>query len=84
VSNRRRLTPPASVRRYADAYRCSDCRATVGSPTLDGMGVWHVPIRHDETCPVLTGQVDPFGDVLAAAVRTAESSLGVVYVGGPR
>lgn len=79
MSNRRRLTPPASVSRYAAAYRCSDCSSVIGQTYLDAVGVWHVQIKHDETCPVLTGTTDPFRDALAAAVGLA--GLGVVYVG---
>ena len=83
MSNRRRLAPPDSVVRYARAYRCADCTSDVGRVSRDPLGIWHVEVKHDVTCPVLTGTVNPFGDVLAAVVRTAASGLGVVYVGGP-
>ncbi len=84
MSNRRRLPPPPSVRQYASAYRCSGCPSTAGQFRRDGHCIRHVEIQHDKTCPVLTGAVDSFGDVLAAAVRTAASGLGVLYVRGPR
>ncbi len=67
MSNRRRLTPPASVRAYRRAYRCSDCASTTGQTYSDEIGVWHVVIQHDDTCPVLTGVTDPFADVVSAA-----------------
>jgi len=34
----------------ADAYRCPDCDSE-GDLTRDSLGIWHLIIRHDDTCP---------------------------------
>jgi hypothetical protein len=79
MSNRRRLRPPDSVTRYAKAYRCADCTSDVGRVGRDSLGIWHVEIKHDDSCPVLTGVTDSFADAVAAA--RGLGGLGVVLVG---
>lgn len=59
--------PPISVAAYATAYRCTDCDSEPGAITQDALGIWHVEIKHDERCPVLTGHVSPNEASLAAA-----------------
>lgn len=59
MSNRRKLTPPPAVRRYAKTVRCTDCHSETGKPWLDEHGMWHVALRHDAWCPVLNGHVSP-------------------------
>ncbi len=34
----------------ADAYRCPDCNADA-ELTRDTLGIWHLKISHDGTCP---------------------------------
>lgn len=84
MSNRIRLTPPPQVQVYASAYRCHDCTAEVGRPTLDADGVWHITIAHDEWCPVLTGRVNPRAAGVEAAEAAAATGHRVLYIGeGP-
>lgn len=81
MSNRSRLTPPAHVVAYARAYRCSDCTGRAGKPR-HRHGGWHVEIRHDSGCPVLTGKVDRTTAGIAAATAAAtETEARYVYVG---
>lgn len=46
-----RKRAPTSVRAYANAYRCPDCDSETATPYTDAHGVWHLEVRHDETCP---------------------------------
>ncbi len=46
-----RRTPPA-VAAYASSYECPDCDAD-SELSVDDLGIWHLTIRHDSTCPWL-------------------------------
>lgn len=52
-AQRRRLKrqAPGSVLAFAAAYRCLDCLSDNGQPWCDRFGVWHIDVRHDDTCP---------------------------------
>lgn len=80
MSNRRKPKPPAAVNAAARAYRCGHCRSTTAKPRRRG-GVWHLDVRHDETCPVINGTVShaPAG---LRAVKAAAASTGehVLYI----
>jgi hypothetical protein len=45
-----RKVPPA-IRAYARAYQCPDCLNTSSEPYADDLGMWHIEVHHDETCP---------------------------------
>jgi hypothetical protein len=53
-AERRRMTQkaPASVRAFVAAYRCPDCLSDTTQPVADELGVWHIDVRHDDTCPM--------------------------------
>ena len=38
------------TRTLADAYCCPDCYSDA-ELTRDDLGIWHLAIRHDTTCP---------------------------------
>ena len=81
MSNRTRLRPPPAVAAYARAYRCSDCSARAGKPRR-AAGSWHVDVRHDDSCPVLTGSVDKTAAGVAAAVEAARTTgTRALYIG---
>jgi hypothetical protein len=42
---------PRSVRWLANNYRCPDCLSETTSPVQDRIGVWHINVQHDDTCP---------------------------------
>ena len=42
--------PPAAVSEFAQNYRCPDCAAT-SELHRDQLGLWHLLVSHDETCP---------------------------------
>jgi hypothetical protein len=79
VSNRLKRRPPAAVRTYARAYRCSDCPADVGRPRQDQHGVWRVPIHHEHDCPVLAGTVTR----TTAGLTAAAAAAAAAQAGGP-
>jgi hypothetical protein len=35
----------------AENYRCPDCLSETTYPIADQFGMWHVEVRHDDTCP---------------------------------
>jgi hypothetical protein len=46
----RRKAPPAFIE-YARTYRCPDCLSETAYPLSDRHGIWHIEVRHDDTCP---------------------------------
>jgi hypothetical protein len=48
---RRSTAIPEAVAIFAAAYRCPDCLSESAAPTQDHFGMWHLEIRHDDTCP---------------------------------
>lgn len=48
-----RKQTPANIRAFADAYRCPDCLSETAEPVTDEFGIWHLEVRHDDTCPTL-------------------------------
>ncbi|OBJ00234.1 hypothetical protein A5624_08585 [Mycobacterium sp. 1482292.6] len=51
---RTKRRPPLSVRWVAANYRCPDCLSETAQPVQDNAGVWHIEVRHDESCPWFT------------------------------
>jgi hypothetical protein len=53
-AQRRRMTQeaPRSIRAFAASYRCPDCLSETTQPVVDEFGMWHIEVRHDETCPM--------------------------------
>lgn len=43
---------PLSIRAFAAAYRCPDCLSETAQPVADQLGIWHVYVHHDDTCPM--------------------------------
>lgn len=80
MSNRTRLPPPAEVLAFARAYRCTDCTGRAGKPRRQH-GQWHLDIRHDNSCPVLTGVTSRTAAGLSAAAAAAKIGKGVLYIG---
>jgi hypothetical protein len=82
VSNRRRLRPPITVTAAAHAYRCGHCPSVTGKPHLDGDGIWHLPIHHNATCPVLSGAVSPVpAGIRCTAAAAAATGERAFYIG---
>ena len=82
MNNRRRLprtAPPPQIVAYAAAYRCQDCAADVAPVWVRKLGLWSVEFRHDESCPVLAGQVSGTGAAVAAA-QDARLGSSMLYV----
>lgn len=71
----------ATAKRLAAAYRCGSCHSVVGKPWTDAYGIQHVPVRHDDGCPVLTGALDETPDMFRAAAR-AGVAAAVLRIGG--
>lgn len=68
-----------ALEQYADAYSCGHCNATA-SPARGPDGIGRALIRHDDTCPVLTGALADLPDTL----RAAEATNGMVVAVGDR
>ena len=69
-----RRQAPASVRSFAAAYQCPDCLAETTYPVADQHGVWHIDVRHDDTCPIfrrLRAERRPTGQLRGGAVKAA-------------
>ena len=81
MSNRRRLRPPATITAAARAYQCGHCQSLTGKPRQDPDGVWHLDVRHDNTCPVINGTVShaPAGR-RALAAATASTGQRALYI----
>ena len=82
MSNRIGRQPSEQLLAFARSYRCSDCDSETGVPRLDSHGMWHIEIRHDDGCPVLTGVVSGKSAGLLAAAEAARIGGGgsVVYI----
>jgi hypothetical protein len=46
-----RKAPPA-VRAVASNYQCPDCLSETTHPAVDELGIWHIEVHHDDTCPL--------------------------------
>ncbi len=49
--SRRNHQAPPKVQAFAAAYRCPDCLSETPQPVQDWLGIWHIEVRHDDTCP---------------------------------
>jgi hypothetical protein len=64
VSNSKRARPrkpqiPASLRQMQRGYQCDDCASTDSAVQFDpDLGIWMLSVLHEDSCPLLTGQVD--------------------------
>lgn len=68
--------PSPFASRVADAYVCGSCSSAV-SAMRDSFGIEHVRVKHDESCPVLSGQLSDVPDLLRAAQKAGGVLLGV-------
>jgi hypothetical protein len=46
------------------ASRCRDCDSELGKPRMGADGIWHVTVKHDDSCPGLNG-VTPLPALIA-------------------
>jgi hypothetical protein len=42
---------PPEFRAFAANYRCPDCLNDTTQPVADDLGIWHIEVHHDDTCP---------------------------------
>ena len=54
----RRAGVPVEVAAVAASYRCPDC-ASEAELTRDPIGIWHLTISHDTTCPFFRTLPEP-------------------------
>ena len=47
----RRHQAPVFLCAFAAAYRCPDCLNETTEPVRDDADMWHIEVRHDDTCP---------------------------------
>lgn len=62
------IAPKCSLDALAANYRCGHCDSDPATLTQDEHGIWHLQIRHDDGCPVLTGALSDIPDTLRAAM----------------
>lgn len=77
VSNRRRGTrkPPPEAIAYAAAYRCGHCTGRARARRKpDELGVWHIEVAHDDSCPAYAGTVPLTGAGLRALEATVKAT----------
>lgn len=48
-----------SVRKWLEEHPCPDCSSVTGDLTQDDLGVWHVTMSHDATCPWMRQNFPP-------------------------
>jgi hypothetical protein len=79
--SQRKLKPPLGIASYTKHFRCSDCDSITGKPEVDEHGMWHVPISHDDWCPVLAGHVsvaDMHTRAMTQSARDGHRAVAVV------
>lgn len=62
--------PPRALKEYAANYRCSHCNSRVSGLSRDALGIYHLSISHDDSCPVLRGTLTDMPDAIRAATTT--------------
>lgn len=67
--------PPKAIKEFADSYECSHCRSLVDGIVRDPSGFYRLMVRHDDSCPVLRGNLSDMHDAVRAAVATGRSAM---------